>query len=67
LTHFNEDKLREFLLAMMASGTRPSASLVKALTKLSGVEEALVQTMFKEVFEPSDSASQTTRMEETGG
>ncbi len=51
----------------MAGGTRPSPSLVKALTKLSGVEEVAVQTMFKEVFGPSDGASQTTRVEETGG
>jgi len=50
LSEFNEVKLREFLVAVMASGNRPSASLIKALAKLSGIEYETVETLAFEVF-----------------
>ncbi|MCH8082343.1 MAG: hypothetical protein IID52_08190 [Proteobacteria bacterium] len=67
MSHFNEDNLREFLLALVASGTRPSSSLVKAITKLSGVDEATVNTLFREIFGPPDGPSPTARLQETAG
>ncbi|MCH7805990.1 MAG: hypothetical protein IH995_02445 [Proteobacteria bacterium] len=65
MSHFNEKDLREFLLALAASGTRPSPSLIKALTKLSGVDEAVVLALFTELFGPPGAASQIAQLQET--
>ncbi|MCH8348240.1 MAG: hypothetical protein IH901_07105 [Proteobacteria bacterium] len=67
MSHFNEKDLREFLLALAAGGTRPSSSLIKALTKLSGLDEAVVLALFSEIFGLPDGALQTTRLREING
>ena len=67
MSHFNEENLREFLLALAASGTHPSPSLIKAITKLSGLDEATVNTLFREIFGPPDGPSPTARLQETAG
>jgi len=53
LSQFNEIKLREFLVALMANGTRPSPSLIRALSKISSFEETEVEIMVLEIFGPA--------------
>ena len=67
LSHFNEENLREFLLALAASGTHPSPSLIKAITKLSGLDEMVVETLFREIFGPPEAALQIALLQETAG
>ena len=65
MSQFDEKDLREFLLALAAGGTHPSPSLIKAITKLSGVDEAVVRALFTELFGPPEAASPTAQLQET--
>ena len=67
MSQFDEKDLREFLLALSAGGTHPSPSLIKAITKLSGVDEAVVLALFTELFGPPEAVSQIAQLQETTG
>ena len=54
MPNLDQDKLRSFLGAMVANGTRPSPSLIRAIATLSGDSEEKVEDLCRELFEAAE-------------